>query len=294
MKASVRGGTLLMALGFMAAWTPQAHAQKDNAPASSAKPRAGKKPVRPAKVKIDVPGLTAKLKGGNAVDVKAALDEIRDAGKDAAVMAPEIESLLRAGAGIEQTQATLETLGSIGAESSSAAIRPYVRHRKPELRIAAAKALIKTGGPDAIAGLRGALSDPDPAVRNTAAGGLGALKSTESIGDLFAALDHKVLEAASSIGKLCAVEECEKFAAKIGSFELDVMTSGFDQILFRPAVEIPEDEKIRVVGRIREVGTADANKYLRDVQSRWPKDGSPLIRRAIEQAVEATGGGARP
>jgi hypothetical protein len=293
MKASVRGGAFLMTFGLLFACAPPAHAEQNGPPAAAAKPRGGKKPGRAARVKIDVPGLTAKLKSDNVADVKAALAEIREAGKDAAVIAPEVEALLRGGAGIDQIQATLETLGSIGAESSSATIRPYARHRKQELRLAAAKALIRTGGPVAIAGLREALSDSDPAVRNAAAGGLGTLKSNESIGDLFVALDHKVLEAAFAIGKLCTVDDCEKFAAKIGSFEFDVMTSGFDQILFRPTADMPEEEKIRIIGRVREVGTADANKYLRDVQSRWPGDGSPRIRRAIEQAVEATGGGAR-
>lgn len=293
MKASACGGAFLVTFGLLFACAQPAQAEQNGPPPAAAKPRGGKKPGRPARVKIDVAGLTAKLKSDNAADVKAALAEIREAGKNAAVIAPEVEALLRAGAGVDQMQATLETLGSIGAESSSAAIRPYARHRKQELRLAATRALSRTGGPNAIAGLREALADSDPAVRNAAAAGLGALNSKESIGDLFLALDHKVLEAASSIGKLCTVDDCEKFAAKIGSFEFDVMTSGFDQILFRPAAEMSEEEKIRIIGRIREVGTADANKYLRDVQSRWPGDGSPRIRRAIDQAVEATGGGAR-
>jgi hypothetical protein len=293
MKASGRAGAFLTTFGLFFACAPPVHAEQGVPPAAAAKPRAGAKPGRAARVKIDVPGLTAKLKSDNVADVKAALAAIRDAGKDASVIAPEVEALLRAGAGVDLIQAALETLGSIGAESSSATIRPYARHRKQELRLAATKALIRTGGPAAIMGLREALSDSDPAVRNAAAGGLGTLNSKESIGDLFVALDHKVLEAAFAIGKLCTVDDCEKFAAKVGSFELDVMTSGFDQILFRPAADMPEEEKIRIVGRIREVGTADANKYLRDVQSRWPAGGSPRMRRAIDQAVEATGGGAR-
>jgi hypothetical protein len=300
MKASVCGGAFLMALVLSVLRAPDGHAEKDGARAgatsdkgSAAKPRSGKKPGRAARVNVDVPGLTAKLKSAESGDVKGALDEIRSAGKDAAILAPEVESVLRTGPGVELAQAVLETLGAVGAPSSSAVIRPYARHRKQELRIAAARALIRTGGAEAVAALREALSDSDPAVRNAAAGGLGTLASTESVGDLFAALDHKVLEAAAAIGKLCTVEQCETFAAKIGSFEFDVMTSGFDQILFRPATDVPEEEKIRIVGRIREVGTSDANKYLRDVQSRWPSGGSPQIRRAIDQAVEATGGGAR-
>jgi hypothetical protein len=69
------------------------------------------------------------------------------------------------------------------------------------------------------------------------------------------------------------------------------MTSGFDQILFRPTTEIPDDEKIRIVGRVRELGTQESNKYLRDVAARWPKGTSPRVKQAIDQAVLATGGG---
>jgi HEAT repeats len=293
MKASVCRGALMMLFGVLFAGAPTARAQNDGPTPTAAKSRSGKKAGRAAKVKIDVAGLTAKLKSADSAQVQAALDEIRDIGQGAAVLAPQVESLLRAGAGAELTEALLETLGALRSESSSAVIRPYTRHRTKEIRVAAIKALTRTGGSEAVAALRAGLSDADPAVRNAAAGGLGTLKSKEAIGDLFAALDHKVLEAAAAIGKLCSDDECERFAAKTGAFDFEVMTSGFDPILFRPASEVSEDEKIRIVGRIREVGTADANKYLRDVQSRWPDSSPPRLKRAIEQAVEATGGGTR-
>ena len=77
---------------------------------------------------------------------------------------------------------------------------------------------------------------------------------------------------------------------KLGVF--DVMTGGFDQILFRPTSEISDDTKIKVIGRVRELGTGDANKFLRDVQKRLPKTASARIRQAVEQAISATAGGA--
>jgi HEAT repeat protein len=150
--------------------------------------------------------------------------------------------------------------------------------------------LTKTGGPSAIGWLREALSDSDAGVRGIAASGLGTLKGREAMSDLFLALDHQVTEAAASIGQLCTAEECDKFSAKTGTFGLDVMTSGFDQILFRPTAEISDDQKIRIVLRVRELGTQEANKYLRDLQSRWPAAASPKVKVTIDQGVIATAG----
>ena len=128
-----------------------------------------------------------------------------------------------------------------------------------------------------------------------AASGLGSARGREAIGDLFLALDHQVMEAASSIGQLCASEECEKLAGKVGILGLDVMTGAFDAMLFRPPSEIPDDAKLKIVARIRDLRTEEANKYLRDVQSRWSPGDSARVRQAIEQAIVATGsfGGTR-
>lgn len=237
----------------------------------------------------DVADATAKLRSGDPAAIKAALDQARIAGKDAAPLAPAIEELLRRGTSAELAVAAMQTLADIGQSSSSAAIRPYARHRRADLRRAAVKALLKTGGPEAVAALRGALGDADAMVRGMAASGLGALKAKDAVDELFVALDHKVNEAAASIGQLCATEQCEKLAGKLGTINFDIVTSGLDQILFR--ADVADDEKLRVVGRLRELGTGEANKYLRDVQSRMHA-ASPRLKQAIDQAVLATGGGA--
>ncbi len=53
-----------------------------------------------------------------------------------------------------------------------------------------------------------------------------------------------------------------------------------------------DDEKIRIVGRLRELGTKDAGNYLADVAERWPKDWSKRVKQAIDGAVKALGGSA--
>ena len=106
--------------------------------------------------------------------------------------------------------------------------------------------------------------------------------------DLFVALDHKVPEAAASIGQLCAGAECDQLAGKLGSVPFDVVTSGLDQVLFRDTKDVDDDLKVKIVGRVRELGTGEANRFLRDVQGKWPATWSKRIKQAIDQAVLAT------
>ena len=120
-----------------------------------------------------------------------------------------------------------------------------------------------------------------------------SLKARETVPELFIALDHRVNEAAASIGQLCNMEQCEQLAGRVGKVPFDVMTGGLDPVLFRPAAEINDDAKVKIVGRIRELGTMEGNKFLRDVQKRWPENGSKRVRQAIDQAVLATSGGAQ-
>jgi HEAT repeat protein len=287
-------GTLSMVIGLTALGPARAAEESATEPKTAA-PKAekpGKAPVggKPQRVTVNVSALSAKLKSSDPAALQEALEEAGSAGKGAAPLARPIEELLARGVTPEIDALALTTLGRVGAANSSDAILPYARHRSPEIRKKALLALVKTGGNATVGALRQALSDPDAGVRGVAASGLGAVKGHDGIDDLFRALDHQVTEAAASIGELCTPEECEKLAAKTGVFGLDVMTSGFDQIMFRPTPEIPDEEKLKIVGRVRELGTQEANKYLRDLQGRWPPNGSPKIKQALEQAVLATSG----
>jgi hypothetical protein len=71
------------------------------------------------------------------------------------------------------------------------------------------------------------------------------------------------------------------------------MSSGFDQILFRPPTEIPDEAKLLLIGRMREIGTAEVAKYLADVSDRWPKEWSKKLKQVIDSAVRASGAGGK-
>jgi hypothetical protein len=240
------------------------------------------------KTKLDVEALLAEVRSGDRARMLAAIEAVEDA-KDPAG-APVLELVLSRGATAEVLAAALEAAGKIRVESTSALIAPYVRHRTASIRRAAAKALLKTGGPAAVKALTDGLRSGDAIVRGLAATGLGTLKARESLPDLFLAFDHGVAEAAASIGLLCEPEECERFASMTGKKPFDIMVSGFDQILFRPPKDMPDEQKIRLVGRMRELGTADVGKYLADVADRWPKGWSKKVKQALEAAAKAAGG----
>jgi len=268
--------------------TPRrAHARDEQRPLAAI---AAKTDVAPPR-SVALPHDTIKrLKGGDPAQVKAALDDVRMAARDGAPAVPTIVEVLRAGMSPALTQAAIETLADTENEGASDVLAAYTRHRNVVLRRAAVQALAKTRGAAATRALRASLSDPDPAVRGTAATALGGLSAKEAVGDLFVALEHKVDEAAASIGELCAAQECDRLASKLGSVPFDVVTSGLDQVLFRGGKDVNDDLKVKIIGRVRELGTGEANRFLRDVQSKWPQGSSQRVKQAIDQAVLATSG----
>lgn len=259
----------------------------------SAKAPAKVAPAKPPAVKVDIAGATQKLKSGDEGQIRAALDDLRIGAPGAGPAAPAIAEILGQGLNEPLTIAAIETLGEIEAPEGSSVLGLYATHRVVAIRRAAVKALVRTKGPVAVTALRRALGDGDMAVRGNAAGGLGNLKAKEAVGDLFLALDHKVVEAAAAIGQLCNAEQCEQLVGKLGSVPFDVVQTGLDQALSRSSAEVSDDTKIKIIGRVRELGTAEANKFLKEVEAHLPKDTSPRVKQSLEQALRATAGGAQ-
>ena len=217
-----------------------------------------------------------RLRSGDPAQVASALDDVRVAGKAGAPAVPAIVDLLAHGLSPELTQSAVDTLGDTESETATPALAWYARHRNVAIRRGAVQALARTRGPVAVRALRAGLSDPDPAVRGFAATGLGTMKAKEALGDLFVALDHKVVEASPSIGQLCAGDECDKLAAKLGSMPFEVITSGLDVALFRAPADVNDDIKIKIVARVRELGTGEANRFS---AARFSRSGRGAARR---------------
>lgn len=264
-------------------------AQPKGKPGGGKGGKPGSGPTAPA---FDAKAVGDKLASKDPSAVAEGLALAKAGGAAAAAVAAPIEDLLRRGASQAVTKAAIEALGAIGSTSSSAVLRSYLRHRAPEVRRSAVRALGSTKGPEAVAAFKEGLRMDDGMVRGFSATGLGNLGAGDALGDLFLALDHNVTEAAAAIGQLCAPADCEKFAGKTGKIGFDVMTSGFDPILFRTP-SLPEEALIKLVGRLRELGTPEAARYLADVKERWPAGGSRKVKQALESAVTSIPGGGK-
>lgn len=256
------------------------------APVVDAQPKGG----APAP-KVDVAGAITKLKSGDEAQIRAALDDLRLGATAAAAAAPAVAEVLSKGLSAQLAQQAIDTLGDLESPEGSPILAQYALHRTTSLRQAAVKALTRTKGAAAAPALRRALGDADAQVRGNAASGLGALKAKDAVPDLFLALGHKVNEAAASIGQLCNAAQCEELSTKLGKFPFDVVTGGLEAVIFR--ADVSDDTKIKVIGRLRELGTAEANRFLKDVEKRLPKEASARIKQAVEQAVKATTGGSQ-
>ena len=273
--------SILVVSGALAA--PPSPPKSSKPPAAASGKSAAALPTLPA-------GTLDKLKSTDPAQIKSALDDVRTAGKGGAAAAPLIAALLDRGLTVALAQAALETSSDLESELASPSIVPYAQHRNVAVRRAAVKALVHTKGPLAIKALRRALSDDDAMVRGVAASGLGTLKAKDAVPDLFTALDHKIPESAAALGQLCAPDQCDQLASRLGREPFDVVSGGLEQVLFRPTTEIGDDTKVKIVERVRELRTKEANKFLADVRSRWPANGSARVRQALDQGVQATAG----
>jgi HEAT repeat protein len=241
-------------------------------------------PAAPAKSKLDLPALQRALESGDEAQTVAALETIADSRDPAG--AALVEALLARGASVKVLSRAIETLGVMALPSSGAALVPYTRHRTPELRRAALRALIATRSPLAGEVLRRALHGSDASQRAIAARGLGELDVRAAVPELFNVLPKDVPEAARSLGQLCVGAECERFMGLLGKLRFEVMESGMVPLLLRPPADVPDELKLKVIERLRRLATQPANQLLQAALSQFPADGSPEVKRGLERALK--------
>jgi hypothetical protein len=236
-----------------------------------------------AHANLNLAELKRALESGDEDRALAALDQIEQA--DGTSAAPLVEAMLNRGASSKLLLRAISVAGSLGKESSSAALAPYVKHRAAEVRRAAALSLTHTKGRLAVQALREALRGSDAALRGTAADGLGALGAKDAVPDLFVVLPKEVPEAAAAIGALCSGEECKKFLNLLGKLPFDVMQSGFLPILLRTGADVPDGVKIDLIERLRRMATPKTNELLNTALASYPAGGSPKVKTALDAAL---------
>jgi HEAT repeat protein len=240
--------------------------------------------ARPNKAEID--RLDQALTSAGEAEKLATLDELaKQTGANAPLAAASVNALLARGASVAVLMRALEVSGKLAQPSSTAAVAPYTRHRLPELRVAATRALASTGGPEAVKALRDVLHGSDRASRGFAASGLAELKAKDSVPDLFAVLAKDVPEAAGAIGELCTGAECGKFTDLLGRLPFDLMQTGLGPILLRPESEVPPEFKLELLERLRKLQTDEARTFLSTIQASYPEKGHAWVKYGLEQAV---------
>lgn len=252
-----------------------------------AAPQAGTKAGKsaaPSKSKLDLPSLQKSLESGDQAQALAALSTIGGSVDPAG--APLVEQLLVRGASVPVLSRAMETLGILAQPSSGAALAPYAQHRNAELRRAALRALVATKSPLAGEVLRKALRGNDASQRAIAARGLGQLGVRAAVPELFSVLPKDVPEAAQSLGQLCAGAECEKLTDLLGKLRFEVMESAIVPLLVRPAADVPDALKLRLIERLRRMATEPANRLLQAALAQLPPDGSPSVKQGIERALK--------
>jgi hypothetical protein len=233
---------------------------------------------------LNLTELKKALESGDEDRALAALEEIEQAGGNAGG-APLVEGVLSRGASSKLLLRAIAVAGSLGKESSSAALAPYVKHRAADVRHAAAVSLTRTKGKVAVQALRDALRGSDGALRGTAADGLGSLGAKEAVPDLFVVLPKEVPEAAGAIGTLCTGDECKKFLDFLGKLPFDTMQSGFLPILLRTGSDVPDNLKLDLIERLRRMATPKTNEVLGTALATYPAGGSPKVKAALDAAL---------
>ena len=125
----------------------------------------------------------------------------------------------------------------------------------------------------------------DPALRGTAADGLGSLGAKEAVPDLFVVLPKEVPEAAAAIGVLCSQDECKRFVALLGKLPFEVMESGFLPLLLRTGSEVQSPVKLHLIEQLRRFATQKASALLQTALTSYPPDGDPQIKAALDAAL---------
>lgn len=234
----------------------------------------------------DLRALEAKLRGRDPEELAGALADATRAGAGARPLRPQIEALAARGLPPLLALAALEALGAIGARESVPIVRRYLGHRLAELRLGAVAALAKAGGPAAVAALRSALDDSEARVRGGAASALADLGAVETTGDLYRALDRGLPEAAPAIGRLCSASACDGLEGRLFSLPFALIAPGCDTLLFRPASEVPDGQKVALLRRLHELPPGEVHRFVVAWRARWA--GSPVVAEALGRAVEAT------
>jgi HEAT repeat protein len=242
----------------------------------------GKAPAAaPAEPGLSLEEIAIMLSSTNADEVKMAIEASAMLGSPDVI--PMLTERVRAGLPPDLLDAAVDSLAMLGDPSTADLFVTLTRHRRPSVRLRAVTALVSQRAPGAEAALIVALGDSNAEVREAAAQGLGQLGATSGVDALFKAFDRGVDSAGPALGKLAGESQLARILGGLGRTPLIALSPIFDALFERR--DISEATKLRLVGSLADLGTADARGYLEGLKPKLSSDTSARVRKAIDEAV---------
>ncbi|MDH5671674.1 MAG: hypothetical protein OEZ06_05955 [Myxococcales bacterium] len=239
-----------------------------------------------------VAALQAQLQGSDPQAVRAAIDGLV-ARADARAVAV-LDAFLLQGQPDALSEHTLRALAAAkrpdrALPPARALLQRMARHRRAAVRQLALDGLLAMPrqGTEAEAAIEAALAfavgDSDAGVRGRAARGLGLRGARAQLPLLFRALDRGVREAAPAIGRLADAAATAGFHERLGRSPIDVMLSGYEQLLLR--ADLDEPLKLDIVARLGEVAGPSVKIFLERMARTLDFRGTRDLRHAVVQTA---------
>jgi HEAT repeat protein len=210
------------------------------------------------------------LKSENPAKVLEAVQLLGTLESEDVDTATPLMDLLKSGPRSDITDAAIFTLGAIGNEASAPLLMTYLKHRRPDARIAALFALERFKTKEVTESIEGALRDSDRQVRASAALALGKRGDVASVPILFRAFERGVTDAAISIGQLGSPDDAKRLISYLGKEDIKVLLAGFEEFLHRD--DFPENAKLTVLNRLFDLAGPEVWRFAVAYKESFPPD----------------------
>jgi HEAT repeat protein len=253
--------------------------------ALAAQARGPKPPALSASARAEIDQAEHLLKSDRREDVEVGIQSLGLLGVPQAV--DPLVTRIREGLPPELLELAVTTLLALGQPNAGPALYELTSHRRSAIRRHAIEAIAATRPADSEPVLLTALSDEDSEVRSAAAIALGEVGSPRAVDRLLLALNRGNSEASIAIGKLVAPKSVRKLSAYLGEVPFHHMGPALAVVIARR--DVPDSEKLELIARLQEVGTAEVRGYLGNLLETSGDALSPAVKRAVERAIQQIG-----
>ena len=245
------------------------------------------KAIRPLSAKV-VAKIAADLA---AADPATAIAAAKQLGKAAG--ATGLEALLDALSVGLHPKVAVAALDAVSEHSSPKAFEfaaTYARHRNPNVRAAAVRALVAGGGPKMETAVLAALHDGNAGVRLAAADAVAAMKIRAGIEPLLALLARGDDAAVKALGRMADADLARRVAEAVGTAPDTAVARCLGTMLVRADFG-PEEARVEVVRALGRVPGDESLEQLTNYVATIPEKPPRASRTEAEATIETRLGG---